>query len=66
MNDKNSEGYHDPTAHQGLRNVAKEEYEIDTKANKLVFLLKQTVDIAGFEFVGRFKLRHKRSGREFK
>lgn len=66
MNIKNSEGYHDPTAYNGLKKVVKEEAVLDNKAYRLIELLKATVDFAGFEFIGRIQIRHKQSGKEFK
>lgn len=66
MNVKNSEGYHDPTAYNGLKTLIKAEGVVDKKAYRLIEILKATADLAGFEFIGRVQLRHKKSGREFK
>ena len=62
----NSEGYADPTAFHGTKNVIKEEAELDKKVHNLVNVLKFIVEWAGFEFIGRIQLKHKESGKEFK
>lgn len=62
----NSEGYPDPTAYNALKPIIKEEHELDKKAHNLVNVLKFIVEWAGFEFVGRIKLKHKKTGKEFK
>jgi len=66
VNVKNSEGYHDPTAYNGLKALIRDEGTVDKKAYRLIEILKATADLAGFEFIGRIQLRHKKSGREFK
>ena len=62
----NSESYADPTAYFGMKEVIKEEAELDKKVHNLVNVLKFIVEWAGFEFIGRIQLRHKESGKEFK
>ena len=66
MNVKNSEGYCDPTAYNGLKTLIRDENVVDKKAYRLIEILKATADLAGFEFIGRIQIRHKKSGREFK
>ena len=62
----NHEGYPDPTAYNGLKPVIKEENELDKKVHNLVNTLKFIVEWAGFEFIGRIQLKHKKSGKEFR
>ena len=62
----NKEAYPDPTAYYGMKNVIKEEEQIETDANRLVHIIKSICDIAGFEIVGRVTFRHRKSGKEFR
>lgn len=62
----NHEGYPDPTSYYGLKNIIHEDKELDKKVHNLVNVLKFIVEWAGFEFIGRIHLRHKKSGKEFR
>ena len=62
----NDKGYPDPTAHYATKSITKEEKELEKKAHNLVNVLKFIVEWAGFEFIGRIQLRHKKSKKEFK
>lgn len=62
----NGEGYPDPTAYQGMKNVVKEEQELEKKIHDLTHIIKKLSDILGFEIVERIHFRHKKTGREFK
>ena len=68
---KNSEGYPDPTAGTAYSNMQREqrqqqEAERLTVIGRLIPVLKQTAELAGFEVVGRITLRDKETGREYK
>ena len=58
----NHEGYADPTAYHGIKNVTKEEKEV----HDLVQCIRNVVNLTDFEIVGRVELRNKKSGRIFK
>lgn len=62
----NSEGYHDPTAYEGLKPVIREDAAVQNKLNKLITALKLVIDLAGFELIGRIQVRHRKSGKEFR
>jgi len=62
----NAEGYADPTAYMGMRDVIKTESEADKRAYDLVKVLKYIVRAAGFELIERVQLRDTKSGREYK
>lgn len=62
----NGSGYPDPTAYNAMKPVIKEEKELEKKVKNLVTVLKLVADWAGFEFVGRIHLKHKKSRKEFK
>lgn len=66
----NSEGYPNPTEHYAMKAVMQEEKkvekELERKVHTLVNVLKFIVEWAGFEFIGRVQLRHKKSRKEFK
>lgn len=62
----NSEAYADPTAYNGIKNVMKEESELDKQVGDLVHVFKVICGLAGFEIVGRVQFKHKKSGKIFK
>ena len=62
----NSEGYADPTAFYGTKNVIREETELEDKVHTLVHIIKDVVNLAGFEVIGRIQFKHKKTGKEFK
>ena len=63
---QNAEGYSDPTAFYGMRNITKEEHEVEKTVHDLVHIIRDLCDIVGFEVVGRIHLKHKKTGREYK
>lgn len=62
----NAEGYADPTAYMGMRDVIKTESEADKRAFDLVKVLKYIIRAAGFELIERIQLRDTKSGREYR
>ena len=63
---KNSEGYVDPTADAAMAAVKREENsELNDRNHKLIHAIRNVVDLAGFEIVGRVTLKHKKSGKVF-
>ena len=62
----NAEGYADPTAHEGLKDIIREETEIETKCWFLIKVLKFIIKESGFELLNRIELKHTDSGRIFK
>nr|WP_308742083.1 hypothetical protein [uncultured Anaerocolumna sp.] len=62
----NESGYADPTAYNALKPVIMEEAELDKKVHNVVNVLKFIVDWAGFEFIGRIQIKHKKTGKEFR
>lgn len=69
MNNKtkyNGEGYADPTAYGGMKEIIREENENDKRAFDLVKMLKYIIKLAGFELIERVQLRDTKSGREYK
>ena len=56
---KNSEGYVDPTAGAAMAT------ELNDRNHRLIQVIRNIVDIAGFEIVGRVTLKHKKSGKVF-
>lgn len=63
---KNSEGYVDFTAGRAMKQVKKEEQDINKLNHKVMQSFRLLVDLAGFEIVGRVTLKHKKSGRIFR
>ena len=64
---RNKEGYADPTAgaaiHEAEPKAKKKEY--NPEVTNLVSVLKQMIDIAGYEMVGRIVLRDKDTGNAY-
>lgn len=68
--DKNGEGYADPTAGGAWNNIRREERRRDADTmdtiSRLIPVMKQTAELAGFEVVGRIVLRDKATGKEWR
>lgn len=62
----NAEGYADPTAFYGSKEVIKQQTELDKKVHSLVHCIRDVANLAGFEVVGRITFKHKKSGKEFR
>ncbi len=62
----NVEGYADPTAYEGMKEIIREENENDKRAFDLVKMLKYIIKLAGFELIERVQLRDTKSGREYR
>ena len=62
----NNSGCPDPTAYAAIKNIQKEERQIDEAAHKVVTIIKNILDLSGFELVGRIQIQHKKSGRLYK
>lgn len=62
----NSEGYADPTAYAGIKNIIREENETGRRASELITILKFIIRLAGFELIERVKIKDTKTGREFK
>lgn len=66
MNNKNHEGYIDPTAYLGMKDVVKEEAELDASVHKLMHHIRYIAGLAGFDIAGRIIFKHKETGKVFK
>ena len=68
---KNAEGYSDPTPGEAMSNIRREQRQQETAErlaviSKLIPILKQTAELAGFEVVVRITLRDKETGKEYR
>jgi len=63
---KNAEGYADPTAYYGTREIIREESEADKRVNELIKVLKFIIRQSGCELITRIQIRDVKSGREYK
>lgn len=63
---RNSEGYADPTAYYGMKDVVRDEAETDKRANDLIKVLKFIVRSCGFELITRIQIKETKSGKEYK
>ena len=63
---KNSEGYTDPTAHDAISKVLREENERQRRVNAVIGVIKSVVDLAGFDLMNRVVLRDRKTGREYR
>lgn len=63
---RNSEGYSDPTAYEGLRPIIAAENALEKDVNILIKVLKYIIGKSGFELINRIELKDTKSGRVFK
>lgn len=63
---KNSEGYNDPTAHDAMTKVMREERELQQRVNITISIIKSILDLAGFELIARIALKDRKTGREYR
>ena len=63
---KNAEGYSDPTAHNAITKVMREENEQQRRINALIGSLKFFIDLAGFDLLNRIEVRDRKTGREYR
>ena len=63
---RNSEGYFDPTAYEGLKSIIQEENALDREVNTLIKVLKFIISRSGFELISRIELRDVKTGREYR
>lgn len=62
----NSEGYADPTAYYGTKEIIREESETEKRAYDLIKVLKFIIRSCGFELIERVKIKDAKTGREFR
>ena len=63
---RNSEGYYDPTAYEGVKSIVREENALDGRVSDLVRVLKFIIRNGGFELVSRIEIKDVKTGRVFK
>ena len=67
---KNQEGYSDPTPGAALSNILREERQRDAERlamiGRLIPVMKQAAELAGYEVVGRITLTDKATGKEYR
>lgn len=63
---RNSEGYYDPTAYEGVKSIVREENALDGRVSDLVRVLKFIIRNCGFELVSRIEIKDVKTGRVFK
>lgn len=62
----NAEGYVDPTAYEGTKNIIRDITDTERKCNFLIKVLKFIIKESGFELLNRMELKHTDSGRIFR
>ena len=63
---KNSEGYNDPTAHDAMTKVMREESEQQRRVATVIGVIKSILDLAGFDLIARIAIKDRKSGREYR
>lgn len=63
---RNSEGYYDPTAYEGVKSIVREENALDGRVSDLVKVLKFIIRNCGVELVSRIEIKDVKTGRVFK
>ena len=61
----NSEGYADPTAYYGTKEIIREESETEKRAYDLIKVLKFIIRSCCFELIERVKIKDTKTGKEF-
>lgn len=61
MSHKNSEGYHDPTAGEAISSADRPPKQIA----EVIRMLKGVASLAGFDVVGKIRLRDRVTGKEW-
>lgn len=62
----NASGCKDPTAYEAVKHISKEQHDMNTRVHNVITTIKNIVEWAGFEIVGRIHIRDKRTGKEFR
>lgn len=62
----NSEGYADPTAYYGTKEIIREESETEKRAYDLIKVLKFIIRSCDFELIERVEIKDTKTGREFR
>lgn len=62
----NSEGYADPTAYYGTKEIIREESKTEKRAYDLIKVLKFIIRSCGFELIERVKIKDTKTGKEFR
>lgn len=62
----NSEGYADPTAYEGTKNIIREENLQQKRITELMNVLRYIIDKAGFKLKYRIILVDKKTGKEYR
>lgn len=63
---KNAEGYNDPTAYNAMTKVMREEHERLRRVSVVIGIIKNVVDLAGFDLTARITLKDRKTGREYR
>ena len=63
---KNAEGYSDPTASNAMTKIMREEHERLRRVSVVISIIKNAVDLAGFDLIERIALRDRKTGREYR
>ena len=63
---RNSEGYYDPTAYDGMKSIVRDENALNGLVSDLVRVLKFIIHNCGFELVSRIEIKDIKTGRIFK
>lgn len=63
---ENAEGYHDPTAYHGTKNIIRDEDEQQKRVNTLIFVLKFKPRQTGDVLLNRIEIKDRKTGREYR
>jgi len=63
---KNAEGYSDPTAHDAISKITREENERLRRVSTVIGIIKSILDLAGFDLIERVAIRDRKTGREYR
>jgi hypothetical protein len=62
---KNGEGYNDPTAYKAIKEVDRQQSEVDARFYKLLHTIFHMAELAGFVIEDRIHARDRRTGKKY-
>lgn len=62
----NKSGCKDMTAYEAIKNISKEEHELNQRVHEVIKTLKFIVEWAGFDLIARIEIKDKKTRKEFR
>jgi len=62
----NDSGCKDMTAYEAMKNITREEHELNQRVHEVIKILKCIIEWAGFDLIARIEIRDKKTRKEFR